>query len=99
MAPDTSIPGTEPSEQDRLAALNRMTNAAFIQFLDVPEGARVLEVGSGLGLLAVQVAASAAHAHVVGVEVSPQQIAAAATGPGVTYQQGDAHALDLADES
>ena len=52
MAPDTYIHGTEPSEQDRLAALNRMTNAAFIRFLDVPSAARVLEVGSGLGLLA-----------------------------------------------
>jgi SAM-dependent methyltransferase len=98
MAPDTYIHGTEPSEQDRLAALNRMTNAAFIRFLDVPEGARVLEVGSGLGLLAVQVA-SAAHADVIGVEMSPQQIAAAATAPRVTYRQGDAHALDLPDES
>ena len=98
MSPDTYIHGTEPNEQDRLAALNRMTNAAFIRFLDVPEGARVLEVGSGLGLLAVDVA-SAAHAHVVGVELSPQQIAAAAPAPRVTYRQGDAHALDLPDGS
>ncbi len=30
MAPDTYIHGTEPSEQERLAALNRMTNAAFL---------------------------------------------------------------------
>jgi SAM-dependent methyltransferase len=98
MAPDTYIHGTEPSEQDRLAALNRMTNAAFIRFLEVPEGARVLEVGSGLGLLAVEVAA-VANARVVGVEMSPQQITAAATGPGVTYRQGDAHSLELPDES
>lgn len=30
MASDTYIHGTEPSEQERLAALNRMTNAAFV---------------------------------------------------------------------
>ena len=94
MAPDSYIHGTEPSEQDRLAALNRMTNAAFIRFLDVPSGARVLEVGSGLGLLAVAVASAADDVRVVGVELSREQIAAAAPSARVTYQQGDAHALD-----
>ena len=54
---DTYIHGTEPSEQERLGVLNRLTNDAFIRFLAVPPGARVLEVGSGLGILAVQVAA------------------------------------------
>ena len=99
MAPDTYIHGTEPSEQDRLAALNRMTNAAFIRFLDVPAGARVLEVGSGLGLLAAAVASASDDVRVVGVEVSAEQIAAAAAGPRVTYRQGDAHALDFPDSS
>jgi SAM-dependent methyltransferase len=99
MAPDTYIHGTEPSEQDRLAALNRMTNAAFIRFLDVPAGARVLEVGSGLGLLAVEVASAADDVNVVGVEISPDQITAAAASPRVTYQQGDAHALHCSDAS
>jgi SAM-dependent methyltransferase len=97
MAPDTYIHGTEPGEQDRLAALNRMTNAAFIRFLGVPAGARVLEVGSGLGLLAVDVASAAPDVQVVGVELSRAQIAAAATDPRVTYQRGDAHALDFPD--
>ena len=41
MAPDTYIHGTEPSEQERLAALNRMTNTTFVRFLDVPAGALV----------------------------------------------------------
>ena len=99
MAPDTYIHGTEPSEQERLAALNRMTNAAFVRFLAVPAGARVLEVGSGLGLLAVEVASAADGVHVVGVEVSAEQIAAAATSPRVTYRRGDAHALDFPDAS
>jgi SAM-dependent methyltransferase len=99
MAPDTYIHGTEPSEQERLAALNRMTNAAFIRFLDVPAGARVLEVGSGLGILAEAVAAAADGVQVDGVELSPEQIAAAARAPRVTYRQGDAHALDFPDGS
>ena len=61
MAPDTYIHGTEPDEQERLAALNRMTNAAFVGFLGVTPGARVLEVGSGLGLLAAATAAPTAR--------------------------------------
>jgi SAM-dependent methyltransferase len=99
MAPDTYIHGTEPSEQERLAALNRMTNTTFVRFLDVPAGARVLEVGSGLGLLAVEVATAADGVHVVGLEVSPEQIAAAATSPRVTYRRGDAHTIDFPDAS
>jgi SAM-dependent methyltransferase len=97
MAPDTYIHGTEPDEQERLAALNRMTNTAFVRFLDVPAGARVLEVGSGLGLLATAVADAAADVEVVGVELSAAQIAAARRAPRVTYHLGDAHALDFPD--
>ena len=81
MAPDTYIHGTEPSEQDRLAALNRMTNAAFVR------------------LLAVEVASAADGVHVVGVEMSSDQISAAATSPRVTYRQGDAHTIDFPDAS
>jgi SAM-dependent methyltransferase len=99
MAPDTYIHGTEPSEQERLTALNRMTNAAFVRFLDVPAGARVLEVGSGLGLLAVEVASAAESVHVVGIEMSSDQIAAAATSPRVTYRNGDAHTIEFPDAS
>jgi SAM-dependent methyltransferase len=91
------IHGTEPSEQERLAGLNRMTNAAFIQFLNVRPGTRVLEVGSGLGILANDVAASAPAVDVVGIEVSAAQLATARPGPRVTFAQGDAHLLEFPD--
>jgi SAM-dependent methyltransferase len=93
------IHGTEPSEQERLAGLNRMTNAAFIQFLNVAPGTRVLEVGSGLGILANDVAAAASDVDVVGIEVSAAQLAAARPAPRVTFAQGDAHAIDFPDGS
>src|SRR5215831_11838735 len=99
MSKDIYIHGTEPSEQERLAGLNRMTNAAFIRFLDVPPGACVLEVGSGLGLLAVEVANAAADVQVVGVEISAAQIAAAPVHTRVKFVQGDAHTLDFPDSS
>jgi hypothetical protein len=44
------IHGTEPTEQETPRRRNRMTNAAFIGFMNVRSGSRVLEVGSGLGI-------------------------------------------------
>lgn len=93
------IHGTEPGEQERLAGLNRITNAAFIQFLNVRPGTRVLEVGSGLGILANEVAASAPGLDVVGIEVSLAQIAAARPAARVALRQGDAHSLEFPDGS
>lgn len=98
-ARDTYIHGTDPSEQERLAALNRMTNKAFVEFLGITPRMRVLEVGSGLGLLAAEVATAADGVQVVGVEKSSEQIAAAAKVPFVTYVQGDAHQLNFPDGS
>jgi SAM-dependent methyltransferase len=98
-AGDTYIHGTAPSEQQRLAALNRLTNGVFRQFLGIEKGMRALEVGSGLGLLACEVASVADDVQVVGVEKSPEQIAAAARLPNVRYVQGDAHHLDFTDDT
>jgi SAM-dependent methyltransferase len=94
---DGYIHGTNPSEQARLVLLNRMTNDAFVQFLGVAPRMQVLEVGSGLGLLAAAVASAAEDVHVVGVERSPDQIAAAVRAACVRYVLGDAHRLDFAD--
>jgi SAM-dependent methyltransferase len=76
-----------------------MTNAAFVRFLRVPPRARVLEVGSGLGILAAEVASAADGVQVVGVEKSPAQILAAVKAPSVSYVQGDAQHLDFPDSS
>ena len=99
MSQDIYIHGTEPSEQERLAGLNRMTNAAFIEFLNVRPGSRVLEVGSGLGILAADVAGAATDVEVVGVELSAAQIAKAPERPRLSFKHGDAHALDFPDAS
>lgn len=91
------IHGTAPSEQARLALLNRLTNGPFVEFLQVGPGMRVLEVGSGLGLLAADMAAAAEGVEVVGLERSPDQIAAAVASPQVRYVLGDAHELPFAE--
>lgn len=99
MQKSTYVHGTERSEQHRLAELNRLTNAAFIEFLQVKPGMKVLEVGSGLGLLAAAVAATAPGVEVIGVERSPEQLAAATAAPGVSFVEGDAHSLSFPDGS
>lgn len=93
------IHGTDPREQQRLELLNRLTNRAFIEFLQVRPGDRVLEVGSGIGILAGHVASAAEGVQVVGVEVSPEQIAAARSHGSVRYLRADAHHLDFPDAS
>lgn len=101
MSAETSryIHGTARSEQARLRRLNRHTNAAFVEMLAVPPGARVLDVGSGLGILAAEVASAAPRVTVVGVELSAAQLSEATRGPRVVYVRGDALALPFADET
>jgi len=93
--PDSQyIHGTAKTEQERLAALNRLTNPAFVEFLDLRPDSAVLEVGSGLGILAGEVAARTAQGEVIGIEYSPEQLAAArVTQPNLRFERGDAHRL------
>ena len=95
----TYIHGTKPAEQERLAELNRLTNRAFVEWLKVQPDTKVLEVGSGLGLLAAEVAKGAANVQVVGLEQSPAQIATAVKTSNLRYIQGDAHRLPFDDGS
>ena len=88
------IHGTDPEEQDRLRALNRLTNRRFLEFLRAPAGATVLEVGSGLGLLAADVAAHIPGGKVLGLEAAQEQLAQAPAGiPSLWFVAGDAHAM------
>jgi ubiquinone/menaquinone biosynthesis C-methylase UbiE len=93
------IHGTTASEQARLALLNRLTNRPFIEFLELEERAAVLEVGSGLGILAREVAERVPLGEVCGVEYSATQLAQARSpNANLHFIQADAHALPFADE-
>jgi ubiquinone/menaquinone biosynthesis C-methylase UbiE len=93
------IHGTEASEQARLALLNRLTNKPFIKFLELDERASVLEVGSGLGILAREVSERVPAGRVCGVEYSATQLAQArSSARNLHFVQADAHALPFADE-
>ena len=88
------IHGTNSTEQERLALLNRLTNGPFLVFLDLKPTDSVLEVGSGLGILAGEVAQRVPQGEVVGIEYSQEQLAKVQiTAPHLTFQQGDAHQL------
>lgn len=92
------IHGTAPEEQARLRLLNSLTNNAYLDFLEINPTDTVLEVGSGLGILANEVATRTPRGEVVGIEYSKEQLAKAKRKhSNVDFRQGDAHALPFAD--
>jgi SAM-dependent methyltransferase len=97
--PETGyIHGVHEEEQRRLAELNRLTNAPFLQYLALSSADRVLEVGSGLGLLANEAAQHAPQGCVIGVEFAPEQIGSARVlQANVAFTRGDGRHLPFAE--
>jgi len=72
----------------------------FIDFAEVQDGDRVLDVGSGTGSLALALAASMSRSEVVGIDPSAPYIEFAQTrtrDPRVRFEVGDAMNLPYAD--
>lgn len=93
MAADGYIHGTDPVEQERLSRLNDLLNAQSLARLRVERGARVLDVGCGMGQLSRAIARAAGpDGLVVGVERSRDQIAA---GKRQALAAGEANAVDV----
>jgi len=97
------VHGTHPEEQRRLSELNTLLNRGSAEALAARPGERMLEVGSGLGQFARDVARATGE-RVVAVERSAEQLdraralAAEAGESGlVEFRQGDAAALPLAE--
>ena len=95
--------GTDPTEQARLARLNDLINRRSLMELGLSGGERILEVGSGLGQFAREMARrSGPGGGVLAIERSPEQIrvarrAALAAGEAslVAWRRGDALRLPL----
>lgn len=103
--PSSYIHGTEPAEQRRLARLNRWINTTCLHRLRLLGGERILEVGSGLGLFARDMARATGGGQVVCVERDEGQIyrclelaEAAGEGSLLDVRQGEALHLPLSDE-
>ena len=97
--------GTAPDEQDRLSRLNAILNGHSLRELTLEAGQKVLDVGSGLGQLARDMARLAGPGRVVGVERSGEQLAEArrladlaGEGGAVEFRQGDVARLPLRDD-
>lgn len=98
MAQAQYIHGTHGAEQQRLAGLNRLTNGPFVEFLRLRPTDRVLEVGSGLGMLADEVSRRVPEGECVALEYAVEQLQAArASFPHLRMARGDAHALPFGD--
>lgn len=94
--PKDYVHGTHPEEQRRLADMNALINAHSLAALAPRPGERLLDLGSGLGQFARDVARFSGAA-AIGVEFSAEQLAragalAAAAGESalVTFRAGDA---------
>ncbi|HZU38065.1 MAG TPA: methyltransferase domain-containing protein [Gemmataceae bacterium] len=93
------IHGTDPAEQQRLAKLGDLTNRAFLQFLEFDRHSKIVDVGSGLGILTRELALRMPDGEVWGVEKSTEQLAQAVCDlPNLHFRQADAHALPLPDD-
>jgi ubiquinone/menaquinone biosynthesis C-methylase UbiE len=88
------IHGTHRSEQARLAELNYLTNASFIEFVEVKETDHVLELGSGLGILAEKISQKLVSGRMTGIEISSEQIAKCPPeNEKLVFTRGDAQDL------
>lgn len=96
----TYIHGVQPEEQDRLRLLNKLTNQPFLDFVTIRDGERVLELGSGLGIVANLMAGKNPSGQVFGIEYAAEQIAGCdQEKPNLEFIQGDAHQLPFEDQS
>jgi SAM-dependent methyltransferase len=93
------VHGTEGPEQDRLRRFNDLNNRTFIRSLPLRPSDHVLEVGSGLGVLARQLCNLVPEGRVVGLERSQDQLRLAVSGPRLSFINGDAHNLPFAEAS
>lgn len=88
------IHGVHVEEQERLRLLNRLTNQAFLDFVQFEKGDNILELGSGLGILAHELAQRNPTGTVTGIEYSAEQIAGCENHTdNLQFIQGDAHHL------
>src|SRR3981189_1859323 len=80
--------GTSPAEQGRLSLLNRLMNEAALRELVIRPGERIVDFGSGLGQLSLDMARAAGVA-VVGIERSQGKAARAGRAPPVRPRRGE----------
>lgn len=96
----TYIHGTTEEEQLRLANLNALTNKSFIDFVEFRKTHRILELGSGLGILAEKISHQLTTGKITCIEISEAQLAKCPSETHrLNYILGDVHRLPLENNS
>jgi ubiquinone/menaquinone biosynthesis C-methylase UbiE len=94
------IHGSSEPEKERLAKLNYLTNESFIHFLNVKSTDKILELGSGLGILASQISKSLIKGKLTGIELSLTQIKSCPrSNKNLEFIRGDVHNIPFPDSS
>ena len=109
--PYATIADAAPSLQERLSDVLELRASdsqqqamlhAYLSEIELPRGARALEIGCGTGAVSRALVESL-HFDVTGVDLSPVFVARARELgkhlPGLTFVEGDGHSLTLADAS
>lgn len=100
MEQPTYIHGTSSAEQQRLKLLNRLTNPPFIRFLNPQPADRILELGSGVGILADEIARHLDSGKLTGVENSEEQLAQCPESyKQLEFIRGDVQRLPFEDDT
>ena len=90
---------THAEEQNRLSLLTKYANTSFIKFLGIKDGDSILEIGSGLGILANEIAIRFPNSKVTGIEIAREQIEKAnslfSKMPNLQFIHGNALSLDV----
>ena len=68
------IHGSDLPEQERLSKLNLLTNKSFIEFVNPKKHDVILEIGSGLGILANEIAKITPDGNIYGIELLKPQL-------------------------
>ena len=91
------IHGTAPSEQERLSTLNQLMNEGSLREARIRPGERIVDFGSGLGQLSLQMA-RAAGVKLLGIERSEEQLGRSERHELLDLRQGTAEAPPLRDD-
>ena len=93
--------GNAEAYESFMGRWSRLAAERFVDFVDLPNGGKVLDVGSGTGALAFEVARRKAARHVTGIDPSKEFVAyAMSRNPfhdRIRFQLGSAQDLPFAD--